>query len=412
MGLRDVLVPERTDTAATTRIGIAGRSWPWWMVVLGVYLASRVLTTVFMAGMFVVATAEHWTFASPRSNPDFFTFSGSWDSSYYKQIATQGYPTSIPTDSDGNVEPNAWAFLPLFPLIARAVMVVTGLGFYPAGVIVAVVFGAVAALLLYRLVASVVGATSGLWAAILFCFGPLSFVLQIAYAESLFFALMFAGLWAAMARRYWLVIPFGVAAAFTKPGALAIPLMLAIVFVVRLLRRRRDPSGQPFRRRERIAVVAAGVSTAVAGLAWPLIASAVTGFPGAYLQTELSWWTGFVGRVAFIPLTPWFMLTVKYASVFGALLVFAVIVGFVWMLTRPSVRALGTEVIAYAASFGLYLFAVFLPQQSLFRLLLPLSPLLGAPGLTHSRRARSIVLGAGIALQPVAILLLWFLGYP
>jgi hypothetical protein len=82
------------------------------------------------------------------------------------------------------------------------------------------------------------------------------------------------------------------------------------------------------------------------------------------------------------------------------------------MLTRPSVRALGTEIVAYAASYALYLFAVFLPQQSLFRLLLPLSPLLGAQGLTHSRRARSIVLWVGIALQPVAIVLLWFLGYP
>lgn len=412
MGLRDVFVPERTDTAATTRIGIAGRSYPWWVVVLGVYVASRVVTTVFMATLFLVATAEHWTFASQRSNPDFFTFSGSWDASYYKQIATQGYPTSIPTDADGNVEQNAWAFLPLFPLIARGVMTVTGLGFYPAGVIVAVACGAAAALVLYRLVASKVGATSGLWAAILFCFGPLSFVLQIAYAESLFFALMFATLWAAMARRYWVVIPFGVAAAFTKPGALAIPLMLAIVFFVRILHRRRSGDAEPFPRRERVGMVSAGVSTAVAGLAWPLIASAVTGFPGAYLQTELSWWTGFVGRVAFIPLTPWFVFTVKYASVFGALLVFTAIVAFVWMLTRPSVRALGTEVVAYAASLGLYLFAVFLPQQSLFRLLLPLSPLLGAPGLTHSRRARSIVLGVGIALQPVAIVLLWFLGYP
>ena len=412
MGLRDVFVPERTDTAATRRIGIAGRSYPWWVVVLAVYVASRVVTTTFMVALFVVATAEHWTFASHRSNPDFFTFSGSWDSSYYKQIATQGYPTSIPTDADGNVEQNAWAFLPLYPLIARAVMAVTGLGFYPAGVIVAIAFGAAAALVLYRLVASKAGATSGLWAAILFCFGPLSFVLQIAYAESLFFALLFASLWAAMARRYLLVIPFAVLAAFPKPGALAIPLTLAVVFVVRLVQQRRDRAANPFPRRERMATVVAGVTTAVAGLAWPLIASAATDFPGAYLETELSWWTGFVGRVEFIPLTPWFVLTVKYASVFGALLVFAVIVAFVWMLTRPSVRALGVEIVAYAASYALYLFAVFLPQQSLFRLLLPLSPLLGAQGLTHSRRTRSIVLGVGIALQPVAIVLLWFLGYP
>ena len=76
MGLRDVFVPERTDTAATTRIGIAGRYLPWWVVVLGVYVVSRVVTTTLMLTLFIVATTEHWTFASPRAEPDFFTFSG------------------------------------------------------------------------------------------------------------------------------------------------------------------------------------------------------------------------------------------------------------------------------------------------------------------------------------------------
>ncbi len=68
--------------------------------------------------------------------------------------------------------------------------------------------------------------------------------------------------------------------------------------------------------------------------------------------------------------------------------------------------------VAYASSYALYLFAVFLPQQSLFRLLIPLAPLAGAPGLTHNARARRIVFIAGIALQPVALVLLWFIGYP
>ena len=79
---------------------------------------------------------------------------------------------------------------------------------------------------------------------------------------------------------------------------------------------------------------------------------------------------------------------------------------------RLFLKALGIEVTAYAASYALYLFAVFLPQQSLFRLLLPLSPLAGAPGLTRNVRARSIVLAVCVVLQPVALLLLWFLGYP
>ncbi len=414
MGRAGVAEPQGSSVAEIRRIAIAGRVLPWWVAILGVYLVSRIVTTTFLVAMFAIATAENWTFASHRSNPDFFTFSGSWDASFYKRIATEGYPTSIPTDSHGDVLPNAWAFLPLFPAIARGLMTVTGLGFYPAGVIVATVFGAAAALLLYRLVASRVGSIAGLWATIFFSFGPLSFVLQIAYAESLFFVLLFAALWAATAHRYWMIIPFGVAAAFTRPGALAIPLMLAIVFIVRSMqaRRGRVAGAAGFPMGERVAIVIAGAVTAVAGSAWPLIASGVTGFPGAYLETELSWWTGFVGRVAFVPLTPWFVLTMRYASVFGALLVLGAIVGFVWILTRPSVRALGIELVAFAASYGLYIFAVFLPQQSLFRVLLPLSPLMGAPGLTHSRRARTFVFVVGIALQPVAIVLLWFLGYP
>jgi hypothetical protein len=180
--------------------------------------------------------------------------------------------------------------------------------------------------------------------------------------------------------------------------------------VIRALRARRG--GEAFGVHERVAMIVAGAVTAVAGLAWPLIAATVTGTPGAYVETELSWWTGFIGRVAFVPLTPWFLFTWRYASVAGALLVVAVIGGYAWLLSRPSIRALGTEVVAYAASYALYLFAVFLPQQSLFRLLIPLAPLAGAPALTHNRRARTIVLAAGIALQPVALVLLWFVGYP
>ncbi|MFF1635980.1 hypothetical protein [Leifsonia sp. NPDC058248] len=410
MGVRErgAMLIDRVALPAA-RIRLAGREHRWWIVVLGVYAASRVFTTTVMLTLYIAATAGDWHFASSRVDPTFFTFSGSWDSSYYRQIAEHGYP-HLPTDNTGNVVQNPWAFLPLFPLIARGLMFVTGLGFYPAGVIVAVVFGAAATLVLYRLVASRVGQTSGLWAAIFFSFGPLSFVLQIAYAESLFFFLMFAALWAMMSRHYWWVIPLGVAAALTRPGELALPLALGIVFVVRVVRQRR--SVEPFPWRERVAMIVAGAVTALAGFAWPLIASAVTGVADAYLQTELSWWTGFVGQVSFVPLTPWFLFAWKFASVVGAVLVVCAIAAFAWLLSRPSIRALGTEVVAYSASYGLYLLAVFLPQESLFRLLMPLYPLAGAPALTLDRRARLIVLFSGIALQPVALFLLWYLGYP
>jgi len=54
---------------------------------------------------------------------------------------------------------------------------------------------------------------------------------------------------------------------------------------------------------------------------------------------------------------------------------------------------------------------VFLPTQSLIRQLLPLSPLLGHPGLSRSRRRRVITLTAAVVLQAVAIFALWVV-YP
>lgn len=396
--------------AVPRRLRFAGREVPWWAAVLVLYAVSRLLTTTLMLALFITANVAHWDYASPRMNPTFFTFSGSWDGSYYSQIVEQGYPTRLPLDSDGSVQQNPWAFLPLFPMVVRVVMLLTGLSFYPAGFAVAMVFGAAASVVLFRLVAARAGVSSAFWATAFFCFGPLSFVLQIAYAESMFFFLMFAALLTMIQRRYWLMLPFAVAAAFTRPGALALPLALAIVLVVRMVRARRGTDA--FLPRERLTMLLTGGLMALAGLAWPIIAAAVTGTGDAYVSTELSWWTGFIGKVAFIPLTPWFLLSWKYLSILGALIVLAIVAGFTWVVTRPSVRALGTETVAYAVSYGLYLFAVFLPQQSTFRLLLPLAPLAGARGLTRHRKARKAVLIAGIALQPVAIVLLWFIGYP
>ena len=371
-----------------------------------IWAASRLLTTTLLATLFAVASRRDMTFASFRSDPNFFTFSGSWDSSFYRQIALHGYPTALPTDANGNVEPNAWAFLPVFPWLSRGLAQLTGLDFYVAGVLVATLFGALATLALYRLLAPRVGPTSALWAVALFCFGPLSFILQVAYAESLFLFCVFTSLWAMMSRRYLLMIPFAVVAAFTRPGVLALSLALAIMLLLRWRERERFPW------RERWSIVAAGLVVAAVGLAWPLVAAAVTGVHDAYLATELSWWTGFVGRVEFVPLTPWFLMAARYLGAAGVVLVLVLTAGFGWWLSRRALHPLRPEIVAYSASYALYLVAVFLPQQSLFRLLLPLAPLLGDPAIARSKPLRRGLLAGSIALQPVAIWLLWFIGYP
>jgi len=473
--------PEPIDTRRPLVVRFRGREYRWWIAVLSLYAASRLLSTTFMLTLYLVATAAHWPFASQRENPTFFTFSGSWDSSFYRRIAETGYPTILPTDPTGSILPNPWAFLPVFPWIVRVITVATGLEFYPAGVFVATLAGAGAALTLFRLVAARASTHGAIWATAFFCFSPVAFILQTAYAESLFFLFVFAALWGMIARRYWLVLPIGVLAAFTRPGALAIPLALAIIGVVRLRQSRRmarprhpagmtrvamcehsDPTGQscspgsvgqscllgpagqscspdsvgqscspdsvgqsrsldsgsrshlPDRLpvRDIVAITTTGLVTAVAGLGWPVIAAAVTGVPDAYLRTELSWWTGFVGHVSFVPLTPWFIFANTYLGIGGILLVASVLAGLCWLLTRRSVRVLGVEIVGFSSAYLLYLIAVFLPQQSTFRLLMPLAPLGAARGLTEYRAPRRALLFGGMALQPVALVLLWFVGYP
>lgn len=386
------------------RIARRVHSSPWWARVLLVYVASRVVSTTLLLTAFLTAKANDLTFASPRST--FFDFLGSWDASSYRRIATDGYPSELPLDAAGNVQSNVWAFLPAFPWLTRAVGSVTMLEFYAAGVLVATVFGALAALALYRLLSSRVGGTSAMWAVILFCCGPMAFLLQTAYAESMFLFLVFACLIAIEGRRYLLVIPFGVVAAFTRPGILAVALALVIVFVIRLVRREVYPLA------EKIRMVIAGLAVAAAGLAWPVIAGIATGTPDAYVQTEMSWWVAFVGRVHLVPLTPWFLMATTWLGPIGIIAVLAIVGVFVWWISRRRMRTLGPVTLAFGASYALYLFAVFLPQESTLRLLLPLSPLLGDPAIARSAALRRSLLAAGIVFQAVAIVLLWFLAYP
>ena len=382
------------------------------VVVLVLYALSRLVSSAWLGGLFSLATSQGWAFASYRADPSFASFSGSWDASYYRTIAQQGYPTELPVDDDGHVLPNPWAFLPVFPGLVRGVASVLGVelagnAFFAIGLVVAVVAGGGAAVLLHRVVLETVGPQSALWAVALFCFGPLSFVLQVAYAESLMLLLTFAALLALVRRQYLLMVPFGVVAAFTRPGVLALALALAVTAVVRLRR-----EGRGFRRRERVSVVVAGLLISAAGLAWPVIADHVTGRSGAYLDTELSWWVGFVGRQHFAPLTPWFVMAGTFLGVAGIVLVGVVLGVVAWAFTRRSTQAMGVEVVSYAASYLLYLVAVFLPQQSLPRLLLPVAPLLGHPVVVAAPRLRWVLLGVGVVLQPVAVVLLWFVGYP
>jgi len=84
----------------------------------------------------------------------------------------------------------------------------------------------------------------------------------------------------------------------------------------------------------------------------------------------------------------------------GYALLAAVVVGAGWLLLRQRhVRMLGVEVRLWSASYLLYLLAVFFPQSSIFRLLVPLSPLYGALAAPRALWWRLGVLVASLAGQ-------------
>ncbi len=320
----------------------------------------------------------------------------------------------LPLDATGHVAQNAWAFLPAFPFTIRLLTVSTGLPFTIGGPAVAVIAGLIATFLLHRLVQEHAGNTAALWAVFFFTCGPLSFLLQVGYAESAFLALTFGALLAMERRRYGLLTVLGVVAAFTRPGALAIPLTLGVIALVRYVGARRSGvrTLDEFPVLERVKVVVAGLVMAAAGAAWPVIAGWATGRPDAYLATEMSWWVNFIGRVHFVPLSPWFLTTGKWLGVGGVLMVVVLLVLYPMWLARRSTRKLGTTTIVFAAGYALYVFAVSLPMASTPRLLMPLAPLMGSPGIVAKPAMRWTLVTGALVLQPVFVAVLWLLGPP
>ena len=373
---------------------------PWWAAVLGVYLASRVLTTVLML---VSARSQIRTPWAPAS-PSYLQYATFWDAGWYRDIATFGYPTVLPVDAAGHVQSNPWAFMPVYPGLVRAIQDVTGAPFDVAGVAVSLVAGAGAVLVLHRLLSRSLSPSATMTAVVIVCVAPVSPMFQIAYAESLQTLLLLTALLLLVERRYAMLAPVVVVMALTRPLGLAFALALLLHGVHRLATARRDP----FPPGERARLVLATTAAGAAGAAWPVVAWIRTGSITAYTDTELSWRAAYVGYRHLVPFEAWFDAGDFWiGGVAGTVAVLGVVAAFVLILTRPSVRALGPELRIWVASYGLYLLAVFFPQSSVFRLLLPMIPLAGALAVPRSRAYRVAVVLAMVVGQWLWIDLVW-----
>ncbi len=347
------------------------RLTPWWVKVLAVFVASRVVSTAVLLNFAARQPRNAWTEASPG----YFDFAKIWDGHWYFIIAVAGYPAELPENEDGHVAENAWAFMPAYPSLVRALMVFTGAPFAVVAVVVSVVFAGAAALMLYRLMVLVLPSGTALFSVVLFCFSPLSPLYQVAYAESMHAFLLTVALYLLLRRRYWMLLPVLALASLTRPSGLAFALTMALHVGYRWWRRRQEP----FPVGERVAASVAAVFSGFAGIAWLLIAWAITGSFTAYTDTELAWRAPYIGYTHLIPFTPWVQGANWWlGEPLGAILLAVAVAAFAALMFTPWVRRLGVDLRLWVASYMLYLLAVFFPQSSTPRLLLPTFPLFGA----------------------------------
>jgi hypothetical protein len=359
-----------------------------------IYLAARIVTTTFL-----LVAAELSGFDS-RFGPEagLLDLVLGWDSRWYWIVAEVGYPTELPVTDTGAVTENQWAFMPVYPFLAKLVGLPFG-QWVVGAFLVSIVAGYGASLVLFHLLREKIDETAATWAVVFFAAGPLAALFQVGYAESLFLLWLFLALWCVLRRRYlWLyaLIPL---MAYTRPGILAFALFLALFGLWRWFSRRREPLGAA----EAVHIVVLGLLAVVVGFSWQFIAGWVTGDSGAYLATELSWRRNWIpGEAVFLPFEGFISASAFwFGNVWGltaelgyAVLAASVVAVAAVLMFVPQVKRLGVEVRLWSASYLVYLLLVFFPQSSVFRLLIPLSPLWGALALPRSTPWRIGVLTA------------------
>lgn len=201
--------------ARTGRVRAAGEEIPVRRLVLrplAIFVASR---AAVLAAMWLATRLDPEPGQDPDGDRTMTDVVLSWDGNLYFQLIRDGY-VEQPADE------GTFAFFPLFPLTARAVAALPGIGTVEAGLVVGALAGCAAAVALWFLCRAVTYDGTADRAVALFSFFPGSFVLSMLYSEGLMIALSAGCLWA-LVRQRWLLA--GVLAAFataSRPNAVVL----------------------------------------------------------------------------------------------------------------------------------------------------------------------------------------------
>ncbi len=378
----------------------------WVVFPLALYAVSRLVGALFLAmgagrqAALTTVPGYRAPFPTPAS-PSYLDVLANWDGQWYQLIATQGYPSALPTDG-GAVAQNAWAFYPAYPSLVRAVMEVTGTGFALSAALVSTVAGAAAVLLLYRLIASAGTVFTARATVACLCAFAAAPAFQVAYTESLALVLVLLCLDALRRGRTWLLLLAALALSLTRPVAPVLGAVVCLHATVIMFQRRRGPEEL----RAWLFGVGRGVVIALMTLVWPVVAGLVTGVPRAYFST-MEAWPVYRNNP---PIGGWFAWIWHVAGLPGLALLLLVSAVFVLVALQPGARAWGLELRLWAAAYPLYILAVTAPGPSVVRyLMLAAAPLWPLPRTAEQpderRRVRWFVLAG---LVSIGLLAQWY----
>jgi hypothetical protein len=351
----DTAIP-RGAVARLARTGL-----PWWSVPLLVYLASRLVGAVVLL---VLGQAQEPRVAvdgvevvdPAGAGPGYLTLTTNWDGQWYQGIVEQGYPTHLPRE-DGAVAENRWAFYPAYPALVRLLMTLASMPFALAATVVSTGCGALAMVLVYRLLLGRVGRYNALMTVLAVSLSPAALVLQTAYTESLALLLVVVCLSLLAERRYGALAVCILVLALARPVVVPLAAVVALHGWLRWRRRDDEPFPVPERRRLALALLAAAVGSAL----WPAVAGAVTGEWDAFFATQRAWTSTFPGEPT------WLLQVVHHPASRAAVVSLAVCVVTVALVVRRSAAHWGTDLRAWVLFYGGFLLVTAAPVASSLR---------------------------------------------
>jgi hypothetical protein len=255
---------------------------------------------------------------------------------------------------------NEWAFYPLYPMLVRGLMALTGLSYALCAWAVSITCGAAAAVSLFRLVRGSMGRFgAGAMVACLFAWVAAP-IFQVGYTESLALLLIALGLAALKGRRYGCFTLVAFALSLTRPITAALGLAALMVAAFRWRDARRGGPSFPLTEGIRAVVSAAG-AIALMGL-WPLLAGVATGRLDAYFATQAAWP---VNEHASGLLAGWLPEILQLSGLGPLVLLGAVFVGFA--VTRQGAAAWGRSLRVWVIFYFAFLLIATRPSPSLLR---------------------------------------------